>query len=944
MKPRFTPYILSLIILFITCGLYSAWIDNVPNQLTQPDGTVIDVLYSGDEFHKWPHDKDGYTMIIEVETGNVCWAVAKDGDLVSTGKPVHLHSPQSLGLSPRENISMARYQEKRRWFDEALIDNPHRTPSLGHVTELVIFIRFADDPEFTSQVSYYNSLFNTTGTGVNSLKQYYYDASYGQLTVDSPFFPTPPGNTIVSYQDTQPRGYFQPYSASNPIGYLGGENDYERKMREHRLLKRAAEAIASQVPTNINLDVDNDGRVDNVNYIFRGSYGDWNSLLWPHRWWLDSETAMIRGKRVWDYNFNIENHMTSSGVSVLAHEFGHSLGAPDYYRYPGQSEPGTPVGTWDLMASDQNPPQSMSAYTKWYYMGWVDSIPRVTANTSVTLYPNSINRDQHAIRINSPNSATEYFVVEYRSRNTGLIDSTISGSGLVVWRVNPARAGHGNDTGPPDELYVFRYNGTPTSDGAISLAYLSAQSGLTSINDLTNPRTYLSNGLPGGLNIRNIGTAGESITFYVDVAGANPNDIDETFESQTFSSHDWIVGTVNPWTITSDSAQNGTYSATSASMGDNQISRLELKLNHAAGYVQFYLRTSTQQNGDFLRFYADDRLLQSWSGNTNWTRYSVYLSAGIHKLVWQYEKDQSGYSGQDKVWIDTIGFPDIVGHILYPPRNLSISSVERNISLSWTSPFVTTIPNPPNVVGYNVYRNGTLVTPQPVTAPSFETFSTGGYNVSFTTTTVYSTGESEPSNSVNHSSAFAPATNLRGALEGNGVRLNWDYGYPLDFVIGFRVIRNGSIINQPSVDGHLLTYLDRNIPTSGSYTYTIRVLYTTPTGVALPSNEYTVQYVSEGDYTTTTAITMLKYNYPNPFNPQTQIHFSLAKDSDVRLDIFNIKGEIVKTLINSQLSAGNHHATWNGYDSLGKPVSSGVYFYKMETPEYSSVKKMILMK
>jgi len=940
MKRPFRVFMLCSMLLFITCGLYSAWINDVPNQLTQPDGTVIDVLYSGDEFHCWPHDKDGYTMIIEVDTGNICWAVEKDGDLVSTGNPVHLFTPQSLGLSPSQNISESRYLQKRQAIESHHRYNPTRTtPTLGTVTELVIFIRFADDPEFANPISIYENMFNLEGEGVNSLKQYYKDASYGQLIVNSPFFPTPIDNAVISYQDTEQRSFFQPYSATNTNGYQGGDDGYERTQREQELLYRAVVAITHQIPPSINLDIDNNGEVDNVNFIIKGGSGAWASLLWPHKTVMHAVDVYINGKSVWDYNFNIETHTNTSGVGVLAHEFGHSLGAPDFYRYRSSE---TPVGDWDLMATDHNPPQSMSAYTKWRYMGWVNSIPLVTENATITLYPSTVSQDNFAIRIPSPNSSTEYFIAEYRNRNTGLTDSTLPGSGLVIWRVNTL-AGWGNMY-LPYELYVYRQNGNLTSNGMISIAYYSAQSGRTAINDLTNPPPFLANGQSGGLNIRNIGSAGETISFFVDVAGADPNDIDETFESQTFTNHDWIIDPVNQWTISNDTAHNGSYSASSATIGDGQSSRLDIKLNLDSGYLQFYARTSTQQNNDFLRFYINDREMKVWSGNTNWDRYSTYLVAGIYKLTWLYVKDQSGSGGQDKVWIDSIGFPDIVGHILYPPRNLTISSVERNISLSWTNPFPTTVPSPPEVIGYKVYRNNTLLTPQPINDLTFDCFSTGGYNISFTTTTVYATGESEPSNSVNHSSTFATATNLRGTLEGNGVRLNWDYEYPLDFVIGFRIIRNGSIINQPSSDGHILTYLDSNIPSSGNYTYTIRVLYTTPTGVALPSNEYTVQYVSEGDYTTSANNTMLKYNYPNPFNPQTQIHFSLAKDSVVKIDIFNIKGEIVKTLINSQLSAGNHHATWNGYDSLGKPVSSGVYFYKMETPEYSSVKKMILMK
>ncbi|MDP8267524.1 MAG: T9SS type A sorting domain-containing protein, partial [Candidatus Tenebribacter davisii] len=85
-------------------------------------------------------------------------------------------------------------------------------------------------------------------------------------------------------------------------------------------------------------------------------------------------------------------------------------------------------------------------------------------------------------------------------------------------------------------------------------------------------------------------------------------------------------------------------------------------------------------------------------------------------------------------------------------------------------------------------------------------------------------------------------------------------------------------------------------------------------------------------------------NYPNPFNPTTTISYDLNNNSKVKLEIFNIKGQKVLTLEDGEKIAGHHNIVWNGKDSEGRSVSSGVYFYKLDTEDYSSVKKMILMK
>ncbi len=85
-------------------------------------------------------------------------------------------------------------------------------------------------------------------------------------------------------------------------------------------------------------------------------------------------------------------------------------------------------------------------------------------------------------------------------------------------------------------------------------------------------------------------------------------------------------------------------------------------------------------------------------------------------------------------------------------------------------------------------------------------------------------------------------------------------------------------------------------------------------------------------------------NYPNPFNPTTTIRFDLPAAAPVRLSIYNLRGQRVKSLIASDLPAGTHSAVWNGQDDSGNPVSSGVYFYLLSNGEHELTRKMMLMK
>ena len=85
-------------------------------------------------------------------------------------------------------------------------------------------------------------------------------------------------------------------------------------------------------------------------------------------------------------------------------------------------------------------------------------------------------------------------------------------------------------------------------------------------------------------------------------------------------------------------------------------------------------------------------------------------------------------------------------------------------------------------------------------------------------------------------------------------------------------------------------------------------------------------------------------NYPNPFNPTTTISFSIPNDGKVNLEVFNAKGQKVKTLVNERKTAGSHSIVWNGTDSRGNTLNSGVYFYKIKSDRFTSTKKMILLK
>ena len=90
----------------------------------------------------------------------------------------------------------------------------------------------------------------------------------------------------------------------------------------------------------------------------------------------------------------------------------------------------------------------------------------------------------------------------------------------------------------------------------------------------------------------------------------------------------------------------------------------------------------------------------------------------------------------------------------------------------------------------------------------------------------------------------------------------------------------------------------------------------------------------------------LKQNYPNPFNPQTMISFQLNNTSplQVKLLIYNLLGKNIKTLVNNELSAGSYQIKWDGLNSNGKQVISGIYYYELQVGNQKLVKKMSLVR
>jgi hypothetical protein len=112
---------------------------------------------------------------------------------------------------------------------------------------------------------------------------------------------------------------------------------------------------------------------------------------------------------------------------------------------------------------------------------------------------------------------------------------------------------------------------------------------------------------------------------------------------------------------------------------------------------------------------------------------------------------------------------------------------------------------------------------------------------------------------------------------------------------------------------------------------------TIPAGM-IPEDVIQIAYKQQHEEALPTEFALYQ-NYPNPFNPTTEISFALPNAANVKLEIFNIMGQRVATLIDQRLQAGNHSVVWDG-----SQVASGIYFYRLDAGDYVESRKMVLLK
>lgn len=391
------------------------------------------------------------------------------------------------------------------------------------INNIVILIRFKGEEEFMNKDNFnklsntYNqyedvNLDNIADKGSISLNSYISDLTYGKVKVNSSFYPVEI-NKYFSIEAPETREYYEKYVAGSK--------------EESIFVKWAFDSVKDKINIPANeLDKDNDGEIDIVTFLCSGATTNIN-MLWPHETRFTGDSS-VNGKKLSTYNLinvgnNEKNLFNKGNLKIAIHEFLHGFSYPDLYRYHYR---GNPVGEWDIMANTDGYGQLPLVYTRNFYSNLNLNIQEIKSDGVYKIKSSqSANKnDVIALKIKSPLSDKEYFMVEFRKKQ-GNWDSVLPGSGLIVYRINDnVNAFYGNRNGYPDHIYVFRQGdiNNTYAQGNTRTAFLSQESGRTSIGsnnlngDFISNSLFFDNGKSSGIVISEVGSAnGDEISFKV---------------------------------------------------------------------------------------------------------------------------------------------------------------------------------------------------------------------------------------------------------------------------------------------------------------------------------------------------------------------------------------------------------------------------------------------
>ena len=391
-----------------------------PVKVTQPDGRTVTICLKGDERMNWAETTDGYTLLRD-DKGY--WAFAttnKKGNLIASNLRYEGSSAvaRTQGIQPRLRFSASQVRKamKKTAQQDLMIDGTF--PATGKRKLLVLLVNYSDTRTTYTREDFYRMMNQKNYGGVGSFRDYYLEQSYGKLDIDV---------TVTDWiQLPKPKGTY----GSEGAAYM---------------IYDALDQVADTIDLS-QFDNDGDGILDGLAVIHQGPGREASadaSDIWSH-------SSVVYGMKFNGINvrrYTIEPEILASinsmsTIGVICHEFGHALGAPDFYDTDYEESGGEFCGTgiWDLLGSGAwggdynsgNRPTGINAWQKWVW-GWLE--PTTLENDTTVAGMPSADQQPVAYRMET-GTPGEYFIMENRQTTTSPFDRALYGHGLIVYHVN----------------------------------------------------------------------------------------------------------------------------------------------------------------------------------------------------------------------------------------------------------------------------------------------------------------------------------------------------------------------------------------------------------------------------------------------------------------------------------------------------------------------------
>jgi M6 family metalloprotease-like protein len=434
---------------------------------TQPNGEMLSIYLQGDEVVSWAKTLDGYSLMHN-KAGYFEYATRNnDGNMIPSGIVAsEIDKRTALETEFLSSVNKGLFYSDEQMNSLSQIRDIYQKeyskdfPTTG-ARKLVCILMGFSDLAFTLTQENFNDLFNQVGYSLDgatgSVNDYFKEVSY--------YSPDPLSGLDLTVTVAGP------YTAPQNMAYYGNNTNGNA-----RALVTSAVNLANPDINYAEFDNDNDGSVDAVYVIFAG-YGEEAGgpadAIWSHA--SSINTVTLDGKTISRYSCSPEFRGNSgtniTRIGVVCHEFGHVLGARDYYdtNYEtGGQYDGT--GDWDLQAGGSwnnsgATPAHPNGYTKCYVYNWATPII-INTQQALSLINAEQNKTNVFYRYNTP-TANEYFLMENRQQIG--FDAAIPGHGLIIYHVDAtyiANNGYAINAGSHQGMYPMAANAT-TSNGVM---------------------------------------------------------------------------------------------------------------------------------------------------------------------------------------------------------------------------------------------------------------------------------------------------------------------------------------------------------------------------------------------------------------------------------------------------------------------------------------------